>query len=254
MKSILVLETGIIPPNFNHEQTNKRIDEVFLKIKVTSLVLTTCTKLTEIQFPSDPVLWPTEGLRRASINSFGIGGSNTHIILDDALNYLCSRNMHGHHNTIESPNFDPALGSGCPSEDEFDEASKLLVFSTSDKQGVERVLQALEVYFVEKSNTGFRKAYLQSLAYTLGERRTHMPWRAFTVVQKHEDLKSLKTTISVPRLAAARPPRLCFVFTGQGAQWASMGQDLRGYTTFAERLQEADLILRELGSSWSLLG
>lgn len=34
IKTILVLERGIIPPNTNFEKVNPRIDEQFLKIKV----------------------------------------------------------------------------------------------------------------------------------------------------------------------------------------------------------------------------
>lgn len=36
IKSILVLEKGIIPPNTNFEQTNPKIDTEFLRIKVLS--------------------------------------------------------------------------------------------------------------------------------------------------------------------------------------------------------------------------
>jgi acyl transferase domain-containing protein len=43
--------------------------------------------------------WPASGLRRISINSFGVGGTNAHTILDDAYNYLTSRGLHGLHNT-----------------------------------------------------------------------------------------------------------------------------------------------------------
>jgi acyl transferase domain-containing protein len=38
--------------------------------------------------PTTCVPWPTEGLRRISINSFGFGGSNGHLILDDAFHTL----------------------------------------------------------------------------------------------------------------------------------------------------------------------
>ncbi len=34
IKTILVLEKGLIPPNINFEKTNPRIDEQYLKIKV----------------------------------------------------------------------------------------------------------------------------------------------------------------------------------------------------------------------------
>lgn len=46
--------------------------------------------------------WPTRGLRRVSVNSFGFGGINSHLVLDDAFSYLQSRGLPGNHCTIHS--------------------------------------------------------------------------------------------------------------------------------------------------------
>jgi hypothetical protein len=46
-----------------------------------------------MKVPTTCVPWPTEGLRRISINSFGFGGSNGHLILDDAFHTLEARNI-----------------------------------------------------------------------------------------------------------------------------------------------------------------
>lgn len=43
--------------------------------------------------------WPSAGLRRASVNGFGFGGSNTHVVLDDARHFLEERGLVGHHCT-----------------------------------------------------------------------------------------------------------------------------------------------------------
>lgn len=48
------------------------------------------------------VPWPTEGLRRISVNSFGFGGSNTHVIIDDALHYMLDNGLDGNHCTASS--------------------------------------------------------------------------------------------------------------------------------------------------------
>ncbi|CAG9992168.1 unnamed protein product, partial [Clonostachys byssicola] len=92
MKAILALEAGIIPPQTNFEKLNPAIDAEFLNIRI----------------PTKAVPWPTKGLRRASVQSFGLGGSNSHVILDDAHNFLQQRGLWGHHNTIPAP---PALES-----------------------------------------------------------------------------------------------------------------------------------------------
>lgn len=105
----MVLEKGIIPPNANFENINPRIDANFLNLKVSGshppndkTVLESCLT-SEHQFPTENTPWPCSGLRRASIASFGFGGSNSHVVLDDAYNYLNSRGLEGIHSTIPTP-------------------------------------------------------------------------------------------------------------------------------------------------------
>ena len=54
------------------------------------------------QIPTECVPWPSEGLRRASVSSFGFGGSNSHVILDDAYHFLQARGYFGDHYTRHS--------------------------------------------------------------------------------------------------------------------------------------------------------
>lgn len=78
------------------------------------------------------------------MNSFGFGGSNSHVVLDDAYNFLLSRGLTGNHCTIESP---PQIGtqstngghkafhSNGTTKDSSDiptETPKLLVWSAAD--------------------------------------------------------------------------------------------------------------------------
>lgn len=60
LKTILCMENGVIVPSLNFERPNPklRLDEWGLKI------------------PTKTIPWPTYGLRRASVNSFGYGGTN----------------------------------------------------------------------------------------------------------------------------------------------------------------------------------
>lgn len=62
IKTVLVLEKGIIPPNINFEKINPRIpiDRWGLKLPLKATA-----------FEAGP-----DGLRRASVNSFGFGGTN----------------------------------------------------------------------------------------------------------------------------------------------------------------------------------
>ncbi|KAI0459321.1 polyketide synthase PksD [Xylaria acuta] len=72
LKAIMILERGIIPPNALFERWNPKINP----------------KLNNLEVLTSSIPWPTQGLRRISVNSFGFGGSNSHVILDDAFHVL----------------------------------------------------------------------------------------------------------------------------------------------------------------------
>lgn len=80
----MVLEKGIIPPQALFEKINLRIN----------------TKFYHINIPTKPISWPTKGLRRISVNSFGSGGSNNHIIFDDAYHSLQALGTEGNQCTV----------------------------------------------------------------------------------------------------------------------------------------------------------
>jgi acyl transferase domain-containing protein len=100
LKSVFVLERGIIPPNIWFEKPNPKIPAEEWNFK----------------FPTAATVWPNEGLRRASINSFGYGGSNAHVIMEDTFHYLSMHNLNGRHQTIVHPKL--ALGIANDSVDE----------------------------------------------------------------------------------------------------------------------------------------
>ena len=52
-------------------------------------------ELIMIQFPVNVTAWPASGLRRASVNSFGYGGANAHVVLDDAFYYMRHHGISG---------------------------------------------------------------------------------------------------------------------------------------------------------------
>lgn len=56
-----------------------------------------------MQIPTEITPWPATGLRRVSVNSFGIGGSNAHVVLEDAYNYLRLRKLKASHTTVMKP-------------------------------------------------------------------------------------------------------------------------------------------------------
>ncbi|KAK4508763.1 hypothetical protein PRZ48_002502 [Zasmidium cellare] len=66
MKAVLVVEKGLIPPNANFERPNPAIDLDRLNVKV----------------PTEVTEWPQGVPRRVSVNNFGFGGANAHVIIE----------------------------------------------------------------------------------------------------------------------------------------------------------------------------
>ncbi|OAG03244.1 uncharacterized protein CC84DRAFT_1251427 [Paraphaeosphaeria sporulosa] len=220
IKAVMVLENGLIPPNYDFESLNPKIDAEYLGI----------------QIPERVMAWPSNGLRRASVNSFGFGGSNSHVVLDDAYNYLRLRGLHANHRTVVRPSILAEVEPEIP---------RSLFFSADTGEALERVLSTYQGCFTE------REFHIGDLAYTLDSRRSHLPWRSCLTVTSPEDLMKLSSRSSVPRKVQDKKPRLGFVFTGQGAQWFGMGRELMSYPTFAESVKRSDKHLKSIGCPWS---
>ncbi|KAI1754183.1 hypothetical protein F4782DRAFT_493555 [Xylaria castorea] len=246
VKSVLALERGRIPPQALFENINPEID----------------VKLLNVQIPTQCVPWPTSGLRRVSVNSFGFGGSNSHAVLDDAYNYLRSHELDGYHHTdaVECLSNCTNTSKHAPSADFL--MPRLLVWTAADKNALERMLQ-LYSHYVHENVYGDRNK-LSGLAYTLGARRSIMPWRAFAVLdplpgggidggeQRAFNSKPLLTPEVISR-ASNEDLSAAFIFTGQGAQYPGMGLELvKHYPIFKESLKCSDEALAKLGCEWSI--
>lgn len=95
---------------------------------------------------------------------------------------------------------------------------------------------------------------LMDLSYTLACRRSLLPWRQAIVACDEQDLEEKLRQLDTKPVRAATLTPLCFVFTGQGAQWASMGYELLGYSEcFHHSMLKSDRLLVGLGCPWSLI-
>jgi acyl transferase domain-containing protein len=220
-----------------------------------------------IQFPSKPCPWPADDLRRASVNSFGFGGSNAHVILDDAYNALRELDLTAPHCTQMIPprdlddasSTDSAVGLsvGSPYDRLYTGSSsgreKLFVWSATESKGIERWREAYDQY-LRKNLPELRPDFLLNLSYTLAEKRNHLPWRTYVVASSIEQLNGSVHGGFTPPVRSSRQPRLGFIFTGQGAQWYAMGRELMNFLVFKAILETADESYRKLGATWSLLG
>ena len=256
MKTIHCLENGVIVPSINYENPNPRLrlDEWGLKV------------------PTKAIPWPVHGLRRASINSFGYGGSNAHCILDDAYNFMKLRGIKGNTNSVPVSVITPSTSddevdsgrgtmTGSPTNRDvgyFPPATgmrpRLFVWSALEQQAMQNMVKAYGEYVDNKSVREPLEAdnFLAQLAYTLSNRRTVFPWRASFVASSKPDLTAILGE-KVKGLRAGKSPKTAFIFTGQGAQWPAMGQELLAYDVFANTVREADKYLSSLGADWSVM-
>ncbi|KAJ8131128.1 hypothetical protein O1611_g2501 [Lasiodiplodia mahajangana] len=249
LKTILSLENGVIMPSLNYKNPNPKL----------------CLEDWHIKVPTELIAWPTDGLRRASVNSFGYGGSNAHCIIDDAYNYLKSRGLYGNTATVHMPSNpigDDNEGvssrrvtlsdsNGIQGPSEF---PRLFVFSSPKQAALQRLANLYVDYMRDKSLGSSEAAddFIRSFCFTLSNRRSVFQWRAALVASSIDELTS---ALSQPMKSnrTNQSAGIVYVLTGQGAQWQGMGRELFQYEVFARTITDADKYLTSLGSDWSVL-
>ena len=206
------------------------------------------------QVPTCAQYWPTEAVHRASVNNFGFGGSNAHVILDDAYGYMSSRGITGNYQrpTAQSEHTQK-LAMSCPRMEQKDE-SRVFILSASNELSLRQLAKALGQYLRDRRDTCSSRM-LYDLAYTLGERRSRLPWKSAFVAASLPQLADELTTNGTKPSRLLKRKVVGFIFTGQGAQWYAMGRELiTQYQVFRTSLELSDQYIRGLGASWSLLG
>ncbi|MEM7353001.1 MAG: type I polyketide synthase, partial [Acidobacteriota bacterium] len=219
IKTVLALEHGELPPTLHYDQPNPRIDFAASPFYV----------------QSERTPWPERGgPRRAAVSSLGFGGTNAHLILQQA------------------PAANPAV-AGAPRQ----EASwQLLTLSGRTLAALDAAGTGLADHLDAHSEVDLADA-----AYTLKIGRQAFVRRRVVVCREGGDAARLLRGESVEgglRYEAAAPEgsqRPIFLFPGQGSQYVGMGQDLyrreavfrREVDRFCEVLRpELNCDLREL--------
>ncbi len=253
IKAMLAVETGIIPGNPTFIIPNPNIDFEGLRVFATQ----------------KNIVWPEtlNHYRRASVNSFGYGGSNAHVVLENATHFL------QHRSTAllsaqpfvsslveckaELPVLHTCNGYGNGSAAELSIRPQVLVFSANDEDSLKHQVDLLSQYVVEPRIS----VKLSDLAYTLSARRSRHFCRAFLSCHPNPNgnVDRIQTNLVKYTKKPQSPPKIVFIFTGQGAQWPQMGAELlRMFPKTAKRcIQELDDVLQQLPEhlrpKWSLL-
>ena len=135
---------------------------------------------------------------------------------------------------------------------------KLLIFSAADEDGIKRMTNKYVDYWsrLHLGGINLEYTYLANLAFTLASRRSILAWRSFSVAQSFSDLSEIETSNAKP-IRPTRLPRLSFIFTGQGSQWAGMGKELLSdYPSFQDDIRAMDKTLAHCPHppSWTIEG
>ncbi|KAL3449661.1 hypothetical protein BJX65DRAFT_305685 [Aspergillus insuetus] len=232
IKTVLALEKGVIPPLAELEQLKP--------------VLVPLLEGSGILIPKEPHPWAHQGTRLASVNSFGFGGTNAHVILQSAPEGYTN----GTSNGFPSPkNGIHTLSNGSTDLDDDVEKPLLFVVSAKSKLSLEKSIQTLREWTLTHPPTYTQR---RELANTLAQRRSTFKWRSSITASSYQGFLS---GLQEPRInRATAKARVAFIFTGQGAQYAMMGRELiHQDNTFTRSLHRSQQVLIGLGASWRLI-
>ncbi|MBI2512596.1 MAG: amino acid adenylation domain-containing protein [Opitutae bacterium] len=183
IKAVLVLREKQIPASLHFTAPNPRVD-------LAASPFTVPTTLTP---------WPTGATpRRAGVSAFGVGGTNAHVVLEEAL-----------------PRESAAPGR----------AQHLFLLSARTPAALDAAAARLAMHL-----RGANEAELPDAAYTLQVGRREFPHRRMLVcadtAQAAMWLEQNDARHTITQRCELRDPPVVFLFPGQGAQYAGMGAQL----------------------------
>jgi acyl transferase domain-containing protein len=183
IKTALALQQEQIPASIGFEHPNPAIDFAHSPFRVVQ----------------DNTAWPRTGtLRIAGVSSFGVGGTNAHVIL------------------AEPP---VAAASGAS------RSKQLLMLSAKSRTSLDALTEKLRTWL--EMHPG---ASLADAAYTLQTGRRHFKHRRLIVGGSHaeviEAIANKNPNLTSTRELHEAAPGVVFMFPGQGSQYVDMGRDL----------------------------
>ncbi|PWY90361.1 hypothetical protein BO94DRAFT_574133 [Aspergillus sclerotioniger CBS 115572] len=247
ISATMAVESKTIPPVAGLQTLNPRIPQ-----------------RPDLKFAKEATPWPREDVRRASINSFGFGGTNAHVVLEDVEGFfsdLFGQQLPG---ALQLPEFTtkamvpsvmkPAVNGAQPPQ--ASSVNRLFIISAFDEAGIQRNAASLASHLESMraiTDSDGEERLLNDLCHTLNDKRTRFDWRSYHVADSIDSLRSsLQNTRPIRQSPAEKVVR--FIFTGQGANWAGMASDLLVYPLFRRRIQETSTFMKYLGSGWDLYG
>ncbi len=218
IKTALALKHRLIPANLHFTRPNPEIPFKELQLRVAA----------------QSEVWPgTPGAGLAGVNSFGFGGSNAHVVLAEA--------------PRQEPPATPTLSGPF-----------LVPLSARGSEALAAVARSYADFLRGEGAT----VALPDLVYNTSRRRTHHDHRlALVGKSRAELLEALEAFAAghahpgaIADRVVAHPPKLLWIFGGQGPQWWAMGRQLLAHEpVFRDTVVRCDEIIKQLGAKWSLL-
>ncbi|QSZ32279.1 hypothetical protein DSL72_001853 [Monilinia vaccinii-corymbosi] len=223
IKAGLAMKEKVIPPNLHFQTLNPAIEPFYGNLKIATA----------------PLPWPVvEGPLRASVNSFGFGGTNAHAILES---YEPAPASPG----VESAALIPFTISAI-SEDSL--VQNITNFSDYVGDHEEVDLIDLGYSLLGRSSLPTKATFLASNTDDLLDQLEKV------IIAKEENAKVAVGTRS-SNVNSISSRKILGVFTGQGAQWPAMGKELiANVPSFSQTIDSLEESLRGLPDApkWSL--
>ncbi|KAH0529049.1 hypothetical protein TsFJ059_003849 [Trichoderma semiorbis] len=227
IKALLAMKHHTIPPNLHFKELSSKVEPFYHNL----------------QIPTKAIPWPktSDKCLRASVNSFGFGGTNAHVILES---YEGEKPA-----AVEIP------------DDKF--IGPLVLSASSGVSLIESVKSYADWIRSDPSLD------LENLSWILQKKRSSLTSKIFFSGATRQRLidfmdRFVEDSSSVPPETVGNQfqpidpnetPGILGVFTGQGAQWASMGRGLYQLShLFRSSIEQCEAVLNKLpdAPSWSL--
>ena len=207
IKAALVLKRGVIPKHLHFQNPNPSLDWDSLPLQVTSSMMDLPHR------PGRP--------RLAGVNSFGISGTNAHIVLEE---YRAPDGTSVGSGKSVAVSLPATVGDLPLPEQEVQPRQTRLLPLSGKSDGALRDLGRRYLSWLDEED----EAILADMAWTAGVGRSHFAHRAGVVFSDAESLREqLRGLTEADGGASSRTPtRVAFAYTGQGSQWVGMGQGL----------------------------
>jgi len=185
----------------------------------------------EINFEESPFVvndqlsdWlPRRERRIAGVSSFGVGGTNVHVVLEE-------------HDTPTDPVIQAESGKGTS-------GLHVINLSAKNETSLQQYANKLAVFLDRHPSIT-----ITDIAYTLQQRREDLDYRSATIVSNTDELvNSLRTHPQQIHKANKDREAVAFLFPGQGSQFPNMGKELYALEkVYREAIDECSTILLDI--------